>query len=393
MPDALVRHVKKLSTEIGARPGGSPANWAAAHYIESVFRQCGMAVEMQDFACPTWEELGAWLCFDNTALTVAANAFSPSCLVTAPTLLVGSLAELETADLCGQVAVLHGDFVRSPLPPKAWTFKGPEETRVVELLEEKAPAAIVTVQARAGSLERLIEDWEFSIPSVTVPAHVGELLCAHAGEPVRLRIDSRRTPGSTANVVGRLHGACREQLVICAHYDTKIDTPGATDNATGVAVMLALAERLCREDQPYSLEFVAFTNEEYMPVGDDEYVRRRADGFGHVHAAMNFDAVGLAAGPNTIAAFNLPPETQHAVDQVVGRFPNVAWTEPWPESNHSTFAIRGVPTLAFTARADNPSYHLRSDTVELVSPERLAEMVDLGASLVAELACRTPVFA
>ena len=97
------------------------------------------------------------------------------------------------------------------------------------------------------------------------------------GEMIRLRIDSRRTPGSTANVVGRLHGASREQLVICAHYDTKIDTPGATDNASGVAGMLALAERLCREDQPFSLEFVAFTNEEYLPIGDDEYVRRRRE--------------------------------------------------------------------------------------------------------------------
>ena len=114
---------------------------------------------------------------------------------------------------------------------------------------------------------------------------------------------------------------------------------------------------------------------------------------GHMLAAMNFDAVGLAAGPNTIAAFNLAPEMQHAVEQAVRRFPDVAWTEPWPESNHSTFAFRGVPSLAFTARADNLSYHLRSDTADLVSPARLAEMVDLGATLVAELACRTPHFA
>lgn len=393
MPNSVMHHVRKLSTEIGARPGGSPANWAAAHYIESVFRQCGMAVEMQDFACPAWEELGAWLCFEDAALPVAANAYSPSCLVTAPAVPVGTLDELAAAELRGKIAVVHGDLVRSPLPPKAWMFKGPEETRVVDLLEEKRPDAIITVQARPGSLERLIEDGDFRIPSATAPAHVGQLLLSHAGETIRLRIDSRRTPSSTANVIGRLHGACREQLVICAHYDTKIDTPGATDNATGVAVMLALAERLCRENQPYSLEFVAFTNEEYLPIGDDEYVRRRAEGFDRIVAALNFDAVGVAAGQNSVAGFNLAPEAQGAVEQVVARFPDVAWVEPWPQSNHSTFAFRGVPSLAFTARAAHPSYHLRTDTIDLVSPERLAEMVDLGATLVAELTCRERVFA
>ena len=393
MSDPVLHHVKKLSTEIGARPGGSPANWAAAHYIASVFRQCGMAVEMQDFACPAWEELGAWLCFEDAALPVAANAYSPSCLVTAPAIPVGTLEELAAADLRGKIAVVHGDLVRSPLPPKAWMFKGPDETRAVELLEEKEPTAIITVQAHPGSLERLIEDGDLCIPSATAPAHVGQLLLNHAGEMIRLRIDSRRTPGSTANVVGRLHGACREQLVICAHYDTKIDTPGATDNASGVAAMLALAERLCREDQPFSLEFVAFTNEEYLPIGDDEYVRRRAESFGRIVAALNFDAVGLAAGQNTVAGFNLAPDTHDAVEQVVARYPDVAWVEPWPESNHSTFAFRGVPSLAFTARAVSPSYHLRTDTIDLVSPERLAEMVDLGAALVAELACRQRVLA
>ncbi len=43
--------------------------------------------------------------------------------------------------------------------------------RIVELLEQKAPAAILTVQARPGSINRLVEDWEYStflrLPSQT----------------------------------------------------------------------------------------------------------------------------------------------------------------------------------------------------------------------------------
>lgn len=393
MPSTAFRHVKALSVEIGARPGGSVGNQAAAAYIESVFRRCGLAVETQEFACPAWEELGAWLCFQNAALPVAANVYSPSCLLSAPLAPVQTLAELEATDLAGKLAVLYGDLVRHPLPPKSWEFKSAEDARVVELLEEKRPAAVLTVYNGGAEVERLIEDWDFHLPSATVTTEVGAMLLAHAGETARLRIDTRQTPGVTANVVGRLPGLTRQQLVICAHYDTKVDTPGATDNASGVAVMLALAEALCRHEQLFSVEFVAFTNEEYLPLGDDEYVRRRALPFEQIAAVLNFDAVGLRNGCNTIAAFNLSPGVQGAVEQAVSACAEVAWTAPWPESNHSTFAFRGVPCLAFTARVDAPHYHRRSDTIDLISRERLDEAVLLGGRIIEALALGERVLA
>lgn len=391
MQNSAFRHLKALSVEIGARPGGSVGNQAAAAYIESVLRRCGLAVEMQEFACPAWEELGAWLCLHNSALPVAANAYSPSCLVSAPLAPLHTHVELEQADLEGKLAVLYGELVRHPLPPKAWKFRDDADARVVELLEAGRPAAILTVQNRAGEIERLIEDWEFRLPSATVSAEVGAMLLAHTGEMARLRIDTRQSRGVTANVVGRMPGLTRQQIVLCAHYDTKFDTPGASDNASGVAVMLALAEYLCRQEQPYSLEFVAFTNEEYLPSGDDEYVYRRGNTFDQIDAVFNFDAVALRQGPDTVAGFNLMPALQADLARVVARFPEVIWTEPWPESNHSTFATRGAPCLAFTAKVDAPHYHLRSDTVEQISRGRLEEMVQLGGALVEALSMRLRV--
>lgn len=391
MQNSVFRHLKALSVEIGARPGGSVGNQAAAAYIESVLRRCGLAVEIQEFACPAWEELGAWLCLHNSALPVAANPYSPSCLVTAPVTPVHTRAELEQLDLEGKLAVLYGELVRHPLPPKAWQFKDEADARVVALLEAKHPAAILTVQNRSGEIERLIEDWEFHVPSATVSAEVGAMLLNRVGENVRLRIDTRHSQSTTANVVGRLPGLTRQQIVLCAHYDTKVDTPGASDNASGVAVMLALAEQLCRQEQPYSLEFIAFTNEEYLPSGDDEYVRRRSATFDQIDAVLNFDAVGLRQGPNTIAAFNLTPSLQAEVEQTIARFPEVRWVAPWPESNHTTFAMRGRPCLAFTAQIEEQHYHLRSDTIEQINRARLDEMVQLGGDLIEMISQRLRV--
>ncbi|HRA65075.1 MAG: M28 family metallopeptidase [Caldilinea sp.] len=361
-------------------------NQAAAAYIESVFRRCGLAVETQEFACPAWEELGAWLCMHDSAIPVAANPYSPSCLVSAPLMPLCTGEELEAADLKGKLAVLYGELVHHPLPPKAKSFKDGANARIVELLEAKQPVAILAVQQRAGEIERLIEDWEFHIPSATVSAQVGAMLLQHAGETARLRIDTRQSRGVTANVVGRLPGLIRQQIVLCAHYDTKVDTPGASDNASGVAVMLALAEQLCRQEQPYSLEFVAFTGQEYLPLGDDEYVRRRGNSFNSIDAVLNFDAVGLRNGPNAVAGFNLPPVMQANLERVTAHFPEVTWMEPWPEGNHSTFAFRGVPSLAFTAKVEDAHYHLRSDTIDQISRERLDEMVMLGGKMVEEMA-------
>jgi hypothetical protein len=56
MQTRLHEHLRKLSVDIGPRPGGSPGNHAAAAYIQRVFRQCGCAVEEQPFACPDWRE-------------------------------------------------------------------------------------------------------------------------------------------------------------------------------------------------------------------------------------------------------------------------------------------------------------------------------------------------
>ena len=79
----------------------------------------------------------------------------------------------------------------------------------------------------------------------------------------QLTIESERKPGYSANMVAR-SAKQPSTVVICAHLDTKFDTPGALDNGSGLAVLLALAQTLDKADYPFALELVAFTNEEYF---------------------------------------------------------------------------------------------------------------------------------
>lgn len=66
-------------------------------------------------------------------------------------------------------------------------------------------------------------------------------------------------------------------LVFGAHYDTVPGTPGADDNATGVAAMLALAKFFANIDLPVTVRFVGFAREEtskYQEMGSYAYARR-----------------------------------------------------------------------------------------------------------------------
>jgi len=66
------------------------------------------------------------------------------------------------------------------------------------------------------------------------------------------------------NLVAELPGTTRpaEIIVIGAHYDTVYGTPGADDNASGVAALLALADCCATQRFARTLRFVAFVNEE-----------------------------------------------------------------------------------------------------------------------------------
>lgn len=381
----LATHLDYLSRTLGPRPAGSAANAVAAGYIERVFEACGFAVELQKYRCPAWADVGTTLEIAGEPAAVGANVFSPPCDVQAAAVPVGTLAELRAANLRGRVAVLYGQLAAAPLAPRAWPYKGEFDEAIIAALDAGRPAAVLAVQSRGPALVRLIEDDEFTIPSATVPAEVGLELVRRPGVPIRLQIAVRRGAGSACNVVGRRGSRAEPHVVLCAHFDTKIDTPGAGDNAAGVAVLLSLAEILGAYSLDIGLELVAFNGEEYLPLGVAEYARRRGEAFDLIVAVLNFDGVGQWLAPNSITLLEGSLAFEQVLRDLTGRYPGVVWVPPWIESDHAIFAFRGVPSVALTTAARQPLDHSRADTADWVSPARLREAALLGAEIIATL--------
>ena len=381
---AALGHVKHLAVDIGSRPIGSLANRVAADYINEVFKQNGLSVERQEIPCPDWVAEHTSLALVGELLEASANTFSPSCDISRETIPVCTLAELEAAAISDRIPIFYGDLAQGELATKGGIYISDRDRRILQLLEERRPAGIITINPTLHARWRLIEDFDLDIPSVTVSAHSGLKLLKSPGAMVTMKITTHRSPSHTENVIGRLQGEIAERIVFCAHYDTKVDTPGAYDNAAGVGVLLTLAELLSGRKHRHTLEWVAFTGEEGAGLGDMEYARgarRAGHGFDQVTAAINVDGVGPFTGTTTITTFAASPSFETLVDEKMMRYPGIIKVEPWPASDHYIFYSNGVPSVALTSKGIRDVFHTFSDTFEWISGEKLTEPVQLVMDL------------
>ncbi len=405
---SLITHVRTLAEEIGPRPAGTPAHAAATAYIEGVLRRAGLEIDSLPFTCPGWTCEQTLLTLAGDALHAAANHVSPPCDVTAPMTAAGTVAELDaladSGDLTGKIVVLYGDLTRVPLIPlNCPIYNDPRDQHINRTLLEKRPAAVITVNPFLNNVERRIEDADFTIPSATVPSDVGARLLHHRSdrneEPVHLRIVSQNRPASAHHILGFKPGPRPERIVLMAHFDTKLDTPGAWDNAGGLAALLGLAERLGGDSAVRNLgcglEFIAFADEENFSQDHVVYINERGHLFGEIIAAINMDGIAYILGQNTITITEGGPAFQTAVRDIAARYPRVEWSEPWVQSNHSTFAYNGVPAIALGSSAgwgNTTVLHQPTDTPLWVSNDLLNEVVDLVADIVTHLADESPAW-
>lgn len=80
-------------------------------------------------------------------------------------------------------------------------------------------------------------------------------------------------------------------IILSAHIDSA-GTPGAQDNASGVAVVLELAQHLSRLDLPFRLRFVFFGAEEVGLLGSRAYLEQHRADLQHCQLLFNLDSVG-----------------------------------------------------------------------------------------------------
>ena len=207
------------------------------------------------------------------------------------------------------------------------------------------------------------------------------------------------------NLVGVLRGAEPElgALLVLAHHDHLgvVDGelhPGADDNASGVAAMLAVAERLAATGTRRTLFFVSPDAEERGRAGSVALVEEPPLPLERVELVINLDMLARdSAGELWVAGCAHSPELAAPLRALASRAPlflRLGHDRPDPrdprhdwttESDHAAFHEAGLPWLYFGVE-DHDDYHTPRDSFERIDSDFLARAAATVADFVAEIA-------
>jgi hypothetical protein len=211
-------------------------------------------------------------------------------------------------------------------------------------------------------------------------------------------------PIDGVNVAGVVRGTVDpgHYLVVSAHYDHlgirdgKL-YPGADDNASGVAAMLAAARWFSAHPPKHSILFVAFDGEEKGLKGSAAFVEQPPVPLSQLLADINFDMVSrnvdheifiTGTYQNPQLKRLLDPVREHARPTILYGHdqPRPIWDmDDWTQqSDQGAFADKGVPFL-YLGVADHPDYHQPGDTFEHIDPPFFLGVVESVLDIVSAL--------
>ena len=396
------RYLHTLCLEIPGRRTGSAGNRQATAFLAETFASFGFETACPEFDCLDWTQAGALLVASGEPFEVLISPYSLGCQAAGQLVVASTLEELEAAQAAGQILLLRGSLASEQLMPKNFSFYNPEHHQhIIRLLETMSPQAIIAATTRnpelAGAVYPfpLIEDGDFDIPSVYMTEEEGRRLVAHAGEAVSLEINARRTPATGCNVIARAGRDATCRVVLTAHIDAKEDTPGALDNASGVVVLLLLAELLADVKPQIGIELVAFNGEDhYSAAGEVHYLHSNQGKLDEILLNINLDGVGYIQGETGYSLYGCPEGLAGLIHKIFAPYGNLKQGEPWYQGDHMVFVQNQVPALAITSEALfhvlSAIAHTQQDTPDLVAPARLLEVAQALQDLLLEIDRNVP---
>jgi hypothetical protein len=202
------------------------------------------------------------------------------------------------------------------------------------------------------------------------------------------------TYATGANVYAKLDSTTTgtEQVVLGAHFDTVVRSPGANDNATGVAVVLGAGRALGRLGcRTRTVVLVLFDEEEAGLVGAKAFARKLMTDGTAVHSVHTADQLGWDSNGDRLLELERPDPGLRPVYEAAQRalgltFPLV--TTNTGGSDHVAFrpAFRAVGITEGYASGDTtPQRHTPGDTAPTVDLAYLGQATALVARAVAEL--------
>lgn len=201
------------------------------------------------------------------------------------------------------------------------------------------------------------------------------------------------------NVIGYLDNKAAKTVIIGAHYDhlgmggegslyTQGEAihNGADDNASGVGIMLQLAERL-RDTLPNSnYLFIGFSGEEMGLLGSNYFCKNPTIDFEEANYMINMDMVGRLREDKTlsITGTGTAPVWNQILNSTNPGFKLVLGESGMGPSDHTSFYLQNIPALHFFT-GQHEDYHKPSDDSNKLNYEGMKMIENYIVAVIAEL--------
>jgi aminopeptidase YwaD len=393
-------YLKTLCEDIPERCVGSNGNRKATSFFSKLLESYKWQIDVSEFDAIDWNDDGAKLTLDDEQFQVLVSPYSLGCNVKAELASATTIDALREENFEGKILFLHGEIAKEQLMPKNFVFYNPiEHQKIIALLEKSGAEAIICATGRNAALAGgvypfpLIEDGDFNIPSVYMTEEEGKKLEKYIGKQAHLLSRSERFSGKSYNVIGRKNPENKKRIVISAHIDAKKGTPGAIDNATGVIVLLLLAELLKDYAGDYQLEMVAFNGEDYYCApGQMKYLQANQGKFDSILLNINIDGAGYKDGKSSFSLFDLPDNIQTITETIIDEHEDIGFAEKWYQGDHSIFLQHGCPAIAISSQwfVENIDLqditHTPKDNVDIVDCRKIIDIAKALQKLIHRIA-------
>jgi hypothetical protein len=202
------------------------------------------------------------------------------------------------------------------------------------------------------------------------------------------------------NVLGFIDNNAEQTIVIGAHYDhlgyggdgslfrgkEKAIHNGADDNASGVAVMLNLANKLKETNMGNNYLFMAFSGEEMGLLGSNYFVKNATVSTTSINYMINMDMVGRLNADSTLAVYGVgtSPYFKQVLTASNNAFKIVENESGVGPSDHTSFYLSDIPVLHFFT-GQHEDYHKPSDDTEKLNYEGMESISDYIFDIITDL--------
>ncbi len=213
-------------------------------------------------------------------------------------------------------------------------------------------------------------------------------------QTLEVKVNAVQSDHQVFNVIGFIPGLRSDSsIVITAHYDHlgmmgDAMFPGASDNGSGVAMLLDMARHFGNSMPTYNIWFIAFAGEEAGLVGSKYFVENPLIPLPSIKLLLNLDLMGSAASAITVVNGKLYPrfiEKLTSINEASELVPRIKLRGKAANSDHFWFSESGVPAIFIYTEGTVESYHDINDVASGLDWARYDELFTLLTQFVNEI--------